>query len=188
MAVWAALCPQQVSHTNNFWFISFLPSNQAIRVTDIIAAPNPQRTEAAGRAPLSTDSGIIYSVSLVRVSDGGGWLSELPYVPNKSLTPITLDLYPFFHQTRPSGSQVLPQTRKEQRQQWEIHLELIQVKCESCKGVRWRWMAVWTVQVLLSEFIILYTSFYYEEFIILKVYFVFMQVFFVFTACLMSTS
>ena len=29
-------------------------------------------------------------MSLVRVSEGDGWVSELPCAPNKSLTPITL--------------------------------------------------------------------------------------------------
>ena len=39
-------------------------------------------------------------MSLVRVSEGDGWVSELHQAPNKSLTPITLVVSPSFHQTR----------------------------------------------------------------------------------------
>ena len=44
------------------------------------------------------------SLSLVRVSEGDGWVSELPSASNKYLTPITLVVSPPIHQTRPSGS------------------------------------------------------------------------------------
>ena len=69
-------------------------------------------------------------MSLVRVSEGDGWVSELPWDPNinKSLTPITLVVSPSFHQTRPAGSDLTPKLQGES--------ELIQVLYESCKGVR----------------------------------------------------
>ena len=44
------------------------------------------------------------SLSLVRVSEGNGWVSELPSASNKYLTPITLVVSPPIYQTRPSGS------------------------------------------------------------------------------------
>ena len=45
-----------------------------------------------------------YSVCLVRVSEGGGWLSKLRCVPKNCLiTPITLDFNPFSHQIRPQA-------------------------------------------------------------------------------------
>ena len=52
-------------------------------------------------------------MSLVRVSDGDGWVSEVTWDPNKSLTPITLVVTPSFHQTRPSGSDLAPNLHRE---------------------------------------------------------------------------
>ena len=58
-------------------------------------------------------------MSLVRVSEGDGWVSGLPWALNKSLTPITLVVSPSIHQTRPSGSDLAPNLQGES--------ELIQV-------------------------------------------------------------
>ena len=43
-------------------------------------------------------------MSLVRVPEGDGWVSDLSLAPNKSLTPITLVVSPSIQQTRLSGS------------------------------------------------------------------------------------
>ena len=59
------------------------------------------------------------SVSLVRVSEGDGWVSEVTWDPNKSLTPITLVVSPSFHQSKTSGSDLAPNLQGES--------ELIQV-------------------------------------------------------------
>ena len=60
-------------------------------------------------------------MSLVRVSEGDGWVSELPCAPNKckSLTPITLVSALPSIKTRPSGSDLAPNLQGES--------ELIQV-------------------------------------------------------------
>ena len=73
-------------------------------------------------------------MSLVRVSRGDEWMSELPWAPNKSLTPITLvvsllSALPSTRPARPSGSDFAPNKLQGES-------ELIQVKFESCKGVR----------------------------------------------------
>ena len=60
------------------------------------------------------------SVSLVRVSEGDGWLPELPYGPNKVFSPVTLAFSPSFHLTRPAGSDWVPTSLQGQQ-------ELIQV-------------------------------------------------------------
>ena len=58
-------------------------------------------------------------MSLVRVSEGDGWVSELPCAPNKSLTPITLVSALPSIKTRPSGPDLAPNLQGES--------ELIQV-------------------------------------------------------------
>ena len=62
------------------------------------------------------------------VPEGDGLVAELSWAPNKSLTPITMVVSPSIHQTRPSGSDLAPNLQGES--------EVIQVQCESCKGVR----------------------------------------------------
>ena len=49
-------------------------------------------------------------MSLVEVPEveGDGWVSELSCAPNKDITPITLVVGPFIHQTRPAGSDLVP--------------------------------------------------------------------------------
>ena len=58
-------------------------------------------------------------MSLVRVTEGDVWVSELPKVPSKSLIPITLVLSTSIHHTGPAGLDLAPNLQGES--------ELIQV-------------------------------------------------------------
>ena len=59
-------------------------------------------------------------MSLVRVSEGDGWVSDLSQAPNKSLTPITLACQPFLPSNLGQQGQIWPQTCRDES-------ELIQV-------------------------------------------------------------
>ena len=53
-------------------------------------------------------------MSLVRVLEGDKWLSELEHHgPNKILTPVTLTFSHSSHQTRPAGSDLVPDLQGE---------------------------------------------------------------------------